>query len=467
MSKTPSMDAAIDSAHVEERTQAIGKELWSQLKRRTPTVFERRWWLDHILDWAMQDEAVKVQMFRFVDVLPMLKSSASLSQHLQEYFEDVRSRLPYAARLGLDVAQPDSLLGKALALNARTNVRKMAERFIAGSTPDDVFKTVSKLRKRGLAFTLDLLGEQVICEQDAIAYRNAYLTLIRELAPRTENWIEDLVLDRDSSGFVPRCHFSLRLSSLTSHFKPMDPKGTAEKVLKRLRPILRRAQKFDASIQIDMESYAYKNLILEIFKEVAMEEEFRNWPHFGITIQAYLLDSESDLKELRDWARDRGTPVWVRLVKGNYWNYETINADYKGWPCPVFREKKATDANFEKLTRFLFENHQYLKPAIGSHNFRSIAHAMALAEAMEIPKSEWEIRMMYGSAEEIQQLVSERGYRVRIYAPFGEMLPGMSFLVRRLLENTSNESFLRSVGQKGVNIDELLQNPAASASQQA
>src|SRR5690606_22403817 len=97
MSNTPSMDAAIDSAHVEERTQTIGKELWSQLKRRTPTVFERRWWLDHILGWAMQDEAVKVQMFRFVDVLPMLKSSAAVSQHLQEYFEDVRSHLPYAA----------------------------------------------------------------------------------------------------------------------------------------------------------------------------------------------------------------------------------------------------------------------------------------------------------------------------------------------------------------------------------
>lgn len=464
MSKTPSMDVKLNSAQIEERTQAIGKELWSQLKRRSPTVFERRWWLDHILDWAMQDEAVKVQMFRFVDVLPMLKSSSSVSQHLQEYFEDVRTRLPYAARLGLDVAQPDSLLGKALALNARTNVRKMAERFIAGTTPDDVFKTVSRLRRKGLAFTLDLLGEQVISEQDAIAYRNAYLMLIRELAPRTEAWIEDLVLDRDADGFIPRCNFSLRLSSLTSHFKPMDPKGTAENVLKRLRPILRRAQKFDASIQIDMEAYEYKELILEIFKQVAMEEEFRNWPNFGMTIQAYLLDSEADLIALRDLARERGTPVWIRLIKGSHWNYETIHADYKGWPCPVFREKRATDANFEKLTRFLFENIEHLRPGIGSHNLRSIAHAMALGEAMSIPKTDWEIQMMYGSSEEVQQLVSERGYRVRVYAPFGELLPGMSFLVRRLLENTSNESFLRNVSQKRSHIDDLLQSPEVAAS---
>lgn len=83
---------------------------------------------------------------------------------------------------------------------------------------------------------------------------------------------------------------------------------------------------------------------------------------------------------------------------------------------------------------------------------------------MSIPKTDWEIQMMYGSSEEVQQLVSERGYRVRVYAPFGELLPGMSFLVRRLLENTSNESFLRNVSQKRSHIDDLLQSPEVAAS---
>lgn len=448
-----------ESEATEARTQAIGLELWNQLKRRTPTVFERRWWLDHILEWAMHDESVKVQMFRFVDVLPMLRSSSSVTHHLQEYFEEVRTHLPLAVRMGLDVAQPDSLLGKALALNARTNARKMAERFIAGTNPDEVFKTVSKLRKSGLAFTLDLLGEQVLSEREAIAYKRAYRKLLADLAPRLDSWLEDPVLDRDETGYLPHCNISLKLSALTSHFNPMDPVGTSERVRKRLRSLFRQARSVDAFVNVDMEHHAYKELSLQIFKEICCEEEFRDWTNVGIVTQAYLLDAEQDLHELLAWTRERGTPIWVRLVKGAYWDHETITADYRGWPCPVFREKWQSDANFERLTRFLFENRSWLRPAIASHNLRSLSHAIAVAEELQVPRNAWEIQMLHGMAEETQQLLSERGHRIRVYTPFGEMLPGMSYLVRRLLENTSNESFLRSAYQKGADIQQLLRKP--------
>ncbi|WP_437221699.1 proline dehydrogenase family protein [Planctomicrobium sp. SH661] len=460
--RTDASDQPENSDALEQRTQKIGHELWAQLKRRSPSVFERRWWLDHILEWAMHDESVKIQMFRFVDVLPTLKSSSSVTHHLQEYFDEVRSHLPYAVRLGLDVAQPDSLLGKALALNARTNARKMAERFIAGTRPEEVFKSVSKLRKSGLAFTLDLLGELVISEPEAVAYQSAYKTLIEDLAPRTESWIDDAVLDRDEHGYIPRCNVSIKLSALTSHFNPMDPTGTSERVRKRLRPLFRVARKLDAFINVDMEHYAYKDLIIQIFQEICDEEEFRDWGNVGIVIQAYLLDAEKDLKLLRDWAERRGTPVWVRLVKGAYWDHETITADYRGWPCPVFREKWQSDQNFEQQTRYLFENRAWLRPAIASHNLRSLSFAMAIAEELKVPQSAWEIQMLHGMAEEMQGLLSERGYRVRIYTPFGEMLPGMSYLVRRLLENTSNESFLRNAYHQGTEISQLMRAPGAT-----
>lgn len=410
----------------------------------------------------MQDESVKIQMFRFVDVLPMLRSSNSVTHHLQEYFDEVRGHLPYAVRLGLDVAQPDSLLGKALALNARTNARKMAERFIAGTKPEEVYQAVTRLRKTGLAFTLDLLGELVLSETEADAYQQAYLNLLNELAPRVDHWLEDAVIDRGEAGFLPRCNLSLKLSALTSHFNPMDPAGTSARVRERLRVLFRRARELDAFIYVDMEHFAYKDLIVQIFQEICLEEEFRDWPHVGIVVQAYLLDAEADLRRLRDWAQSRGTPIWVRLVKGAYWDYETVTADYRGWPCPVFREKWQSDQNFEKLTGLLFENRQWLCPAIASHNLRSLSHAMALAERLRIPQSAWEIQMLYGMAEETQRLLSERNFRVRVYAPFGEMLPGMSYLVRRLLENTSNESFLRGACQPGAEIDQLLRRPGAA-----
>ena len=445
---------------VEESTQRIGRELWKQLDHRKPTVFERRWWLDHILEWAMQDESIKVQMFRFVDVLPMLKSSETVTQHLQEYFDEVRSHLPVAARLGLDVAQPESILGKALALNARTNARKMAERFIAGSRTEEVFQSVGKLRKNHLAFTLDLLGEAVISEPEAEAYQQAYLDLIENLTPKVNEWPDDSILDRDDHGWIPKCQVSLKLSGLVSHFKPIDAEGTSEKVKERLRPIFRLARKVDAYVHIDMEHYEYKDLTLQIFQEICLEDEFKDWPDVGIVIQAYLPDAEADLKTLLKFVKKRGTSIGVRLVKGAYWDYETIMAEYRGWECPVFQQKWQSDDNFETQTRFLMENHQQLRPMIASHNLRSLAHAMAWAEELKLPQNAWEIQMLYGMADEQQQLFSELGYRVRVYTPFGELLPGMSYLVRRLLENTSNESFLRHAYDSETRIEDLLQKPS-------
>jgi len=452
---------------VEAETQRIGRELWAQLGRRRPTVFERRWWLDHILEWAMADESIKVQMFRFVDVLPMLRSHESVARHLQEYFNEVRGHLPWAAQLGLDVSQPNSLLGKALALNARTNARKMAERFIAGSKVEEVLQSVSRLRKQGLAFTLDLLGEAVISEPEADAYQQAYLDLIEGLAPQVNTWPENRQLDRDEAGWIPRCNVSLKLSALCSHFKPVDPEGSAEAVKQRLRPILRAAREQDAYVHVDMEHYAYKDLTLEIFKQVFMEDEFRDWPDCGIVIQAYLPEAGDDLQGLLEWARERGTPIWIRLVKGAYWDYETVVAEYRGWPCPVYMEKWQSDDNFERQTQFLFENSKWLRPALGSHNLRSLAHGMAWAKQLDVPEGSWEIQMLYGMAEEQQLLFSEMGYRVRVYTPFGELIPGMAYLVRRLLENTSNDSFLRHAYDTSVNVDDLFRKPAEVGARQA
>ena len=191
-----------------------------------------------------------------------------------------------------------------------------------------------------------------------------------------------------------------------------------------------------------------------------MEQEFRDWPDCGIVIQAYLPDADQDLRELLKWAKRRKTPIWVRLVKGAYWDYETIIAEYRGWPCPVYREKWQSDQNFERQTQFLMKHSAWLRPAIASHNLRSLAHAMAWAEELNVPPQDWEIQMLYGMADEQQQLFSEMGHRVRVYAPFGELLPGMSYLVRRLLENTSNESFLRHAYDSDVSIDELLRSPS-------
>ncbi|RLS55033.1 MAG: L-glutamate gamma-semialdehyde dehydrogenase [Planctomycetota bacterium] len=449
-STLPSLDA---------ETLRLGRELWDALDDRRPTIFDRRWWLDHLLEWAMADASVKVQMFRFVDVLPTLKSSESIARHLQEYFDEVNSHLPLAARLALEVADPDSLLGKALAVNARNNVRKMAERFIAGTTADEVYQSVHRLRRQGMAFTLDLLGEAVISEPEAEAYQQQYLDLIRNLSPQVEKWPDNDLLDRDEAGFIPRCQVSLKLSALYCQFKPIDPVRSAEAVKARLRPILTAARENDAYVHVDMEQSAYKGLTQQIFRDVLMEDEFRDWSDCGIVIQAYLTDAEADLLKFREWVAERGTPISIRLVKGAYWDYETIHARNRGWQTPAFTEKWQSDANFEKLSRTLLDEREWLRPQIGSHNLRSLAHALAYATHKNIPQHAWEIQMLYGMADDQAALFAEQGHRVRIYTPFGQLLPGMAYLVRRLLENSSNDSFLKHAYDRDLPIDELLRNP--------
>ncbi|HZN67239.1 MAG TPA: L-glutamate gamma-semialdehyde dehydrogenase, partial [Tepidisphaeraceae bacterium] len=222
---------------------------------------------------------------------------------------------------------------------------------------------------------------------------------------------------------------------------------------------LRMAKERGAFVNIDMEQYAYKGVTLRIFKEVFAEEEFREWSDVGIAIQAYLKDCGDDLADLAKWAGQRGTPVWVRLVKGAYWDYETVVAAQNNWPVPVFADKPATDANFEAQTRFLIERRDVLRPAIASHNIRSIAHAIALAEAYGLKPRGYEFQMLYGMADPIKAALTELGHRVRVYTPYGQLLPGMAYLVRRLLENTSNESFLRAGFLEHLPEEQLLMNP--------
>ncbi len=456
MAKRKEADIA---ARVEDLTRKIGKDIWSRQHHRHPSIFERRWWDDRILDWAMSDESVKVQMFRFVDVLPMLKTHEQVTRHLQEYFEEVRGQLPWAVRMGLDLSKPNSILGRAVAYNARVNAQRMAQRFIAGQSVGEVFQTVQKLRDRGYAFTLDLLGEAVLTEREADAYQQAFLDIITGLSPQVAEWTPNPILDNDQFGPIPRVNVSLKLSALDSQFKPIDPAGTSEAVKRRLRPILRAAREHDAYVHVDMEQRDYKDLTLAIFRDVLMEDEFRDFPDVGVVVQAYQPEAERDLRELLEWTQRRGTPIWVRLVKGAYWDYEVIRAQYRGWPIPVYRRKWESDANFERQTRFLMENARWLRPALGSHNLRSLAHGLAWASALELPAGAYEIQMLYGMGDEQAEAIAERGHRVRIYTPFGELLPGMAYLVRRLLENTSNDSFLRQSVDKQANIDRLLTNP--------
>jgi len=436
-----------------------GERIFDLVDRYPEPLFSKAGFYQRMMALSMRDEHFKVQLFRFVDVLASLHRGTDIVQHLDEYFADMRNGYTPLIRTGVHAAKIVPWISGQL---LRWNVSGMARQFIAGRNPKDVMKTLRKRRAQGIGFTVDLLGEAVVSEQEANEYTTRCLELLEHLGRETRDWTDPLGKNTE---LFPVVNVSVKISALYSQMNPADPADAIAHLAPKLRPILRRARDLGAFVNFDMESFAHKNATLELFRTLFTESEFRDWPHIGIVIQAYLRDAENDLLDLLDWGRARGTRFAVRLVKGAYWDFEKIKSRQNGWACPVFLQKPESDLNFEMLTRIMLENESIVTSAFGSHNVRSIAHAQALADQLGIDRSRFEFQLLYGMAGPVKRALVEMGYRVREYCPVGELLPGMSYLVRRLLENTSNEGFLRAKFSDNVSEDALLRNPADLISQ--
>jgi len=430
-----------------------GARIFELVDRHPEPLFSKAGFYQRLMALSMRDERFKVQMFRFVDVLPSLRRSGDIVQHLDEYFTDMRNGLAPLVRTGVRAAKIVPWISGQL---LRWNVSGMARQFIAGKNPDDVMKTLRKRHEQKIGFTVDLLGEAVVSEKEADEYAARCLELLEHLARETDGWSDPL---DNGAELFPVVNLSVKISALYSQTNPADPADAIAHLAPKLRPILRRAKELGVFINFDMESFSHKNITLDLFKTLFAEPEFRDWPHAGIVIQAYLRDAEKDLVDLIDWGRARRTRFTVRLVKGAYWDYEKIKSTQNGWSIPVYLQKPESDANFEALSGVLLENESIVTAAFGSHNVRSIAHAQALADELGIDRTRFEFQLLYGMAGPVKRALVEMGYRVREYCPVGELLPGMSYLVRRLLENTSNEGFLRAKFSDNVSEKILLRDP--------
>jgi RHH-type proline utilization regulon transcriptional repressor/proline dehydrogenase/delta 1-pyrroline-5-carboxylate dehydrogenase len=452
-----------DVIDLESAIDRIGRQLADRSAGLAPTLFNRRWWSNMLLDWCMKDEAFKVRLFRFIDLLPSLKDDRQVTKLIEEYFEDLPT-LATPLQWGLRAASATTLGARLTGHSLRQQILEMARMFIAGTTVHDAAPMLSQLWKSGRACSIDLLGEASVSEIEADCYRERCLEVLTQLGRETATWPFDGLLERDHLGTIPRVHLSVKLSALYSQLDPVDTEGAYQAIAARLRPVLDRAQTIPAAITFDMEQAEIKDIILTTFMRLLSEEAYKTYPHAGIALQAYLTDSSQNLDRLVKWARQRGAPITVRLVKGAYWDSEMIRSQQRGWTIPVFQSKTDTDAHYERLSRTLLEHIDVIRPAFGTHNLRSLAHAEALAQAAGLQPEAYEFQMLFGMAESFQTAVAKSARRVRIYAPIGELIPGMAYLVRRLLENTSNESFLRKEYSEKEPLNLLLTTPPQTIS---
>lgn len=441
---------------LEKRIRTIGAGIYSSAEAEVPSLFDTKKWMGRMMAWALKDEVFRFQLFRYVDVLPSLRTDGLVVRLLREYFTD-EVNTPVIIRRGIERVSK-GILGPGVAAKLiRSGVKSIARQFIAETDPADAVASMKSLWNSGFAWSVDLLGEVVVSEREAREYRARYIRLLDSLHPKVMDWREDPLLEKDDRGPLPRFDISIKVSSLYSQLDPMDWEGSLERTKENLRPVFAKAREIGASICIDMEHYYYKDFIIALFKNTL--EEFRDYAFAGIALQAYLKESGEDLRKLIEWAKAEGRRISVRLVKGAYWDYETAISRQWGWPVPVFLDKAETDLNFEKLTRVLLENSEFVRPAIATHNIRSVSNAVAVAESVGLEKESFEFQMLYGMGEPVRKVLRKMGYRVRVYTPLGELIPGMAYLVRRLLENTSNESFVRQFFGEKKPFDELMKAP--------
>ncbi|MHC4328407.1 MAG: L-glutamate gamma-semialdehyde dehydrogenase [Planctomycetota bacterium] len=448
---------------LEARILARGKELFAVLGAETPSVFNKNWWTGKVMDWSMGHEDFKVQLFRFIDVLPYLRTEEMLSDHIREYFARGES-VPAVLKLGAKGAGVGGRLGmKVLGKTIRKNLENMARQFIIGGTIPETVKNLEKFRRRGFAFTLDVLGEATVSEAEADLYAENYMRLLGGLERAQSHWpplgAGDSTLDW---GHSPKINLSIKPSALYSQINPADFEGSVGHILDRLRPVYRKVVELKGFMCIDIEMRKHKEITFELYRRLRSESEFRDYPHLGLAMQVYLRSCDRDIDLMLEWARRQRLPISIRLVKGAYWDYEIVAARQNGWPVPVYTDKAETDAAFERRAEKILRRHDFCYLACASHNVRSVCSVLELARVLQVPEDRYEFQVLYGMAEPFRNALLKTTGRVRLYCPQGELLPGMAYLIRRLLENTSNESFLRQTYVEGCELEQLLKAPKLS-----
>lgn len=444
---------AVDAARLDHRLREIARGLAAS---------DHETWLDRLetrlLGVLMGNQALRVGAFRLIEAYPALRTDERTLDRIVEELGGPDSPAPVRRLVHLAMRVPGGAwLARRISSWAITAT---ASRFIAGRDADDALAVLNDLWDEGTGVIVDALGEKTVTAAESDHYAQRVTDLVERLGTESWTWSRQPRQERDHHGSVPRVAVAVKPTALSPKFSPTTHRRGIEDVAGRLRPILEAAAAHDVFVWFDMEQYAVKDMTHELFRRLAEEVPDAD---VGIVLQAYLRDAHDDLHALLDWATQRveggGQPIGVRLVKGAYWDHETVTARANDWPVPVFQQKWASDANYDRCAVVMNEHADVIRPAFASHNLRSIAHAVAHAELSGLPDEAVEVEVLHGMAGTLPKALGAAGIRTRVYVPIGQLVPGMSYLVRRLLENTSNESFLRQQDVGGADLDQLLSAP--------
>ena len=324
-------------------------------------------------------------------------------------------------------------------------MRVMGEHFVLGETIDEAMKRGRRFEENGYRFSFDMLGEAAHTADDAERYFRDYETAIRAIAKHSTS---DRVADNPG--------ISVKLSALHPRYEYGKKDRVLEELGARAATLARQAKVANMGFNIDAEEADRLDLSLDIIAQLMRDPSLAGWRGFGVVVQAYQRRATFALDWLAAFARETGHRVMVRLVKGAYWDAEIKRAQVMGLESyPVYTRKILTDLSYIACARKILSSTDVFYPQFATHNALTATTVMEMAGAYE----DYEFQRLHGMGEALHDSLIENGARSRIYAPVGghkELLP---YLVRRLLENGANSSFVNQLIDPELSIDDIVADP--------
>ncbi|WP_297107102.1 bifunctional proline dehydrogenase/L-glutamate gamma-semialdehyde dehydrogenase PutA [uncultured Devosia sp.] len=328
-------------------------------------------------------------------------------------------------------------------------MRLMGRQFVFGRTIDEAIARAKKPEAEGYRYSYDMLGEAARTAADAKRYCAAYLNAINALAPQC---IHGSV--RDNPGI------SVKLSALHPRYEYAQRDRVLNELVETTRELARAAAGANMGFNIDAEEADRLDLSLDVIEAVLETPELAGWDGFGVVVQAY----GRRVLPLVDWLEQTAARldrrIMVRLVKGAYWDAEIKRAQVLGLPgFPVFTRKAATDVSYIAAARRLFAA-RHIYPQFATHNAHTAASVLHLAEAAGRSSETYEFQRLHGMGEQLHDVLRQKsGTATRIYAPVGAHRDLLAYLVRRLLENGANGSFVHQIADDDIPAERVAEDP--------
>lgn len=324
-------------------------------------------------------------------------------------------------------------VGEPVIREAVTRLMKvLGQQFVLGETIEKAMKRAGGQEKKGFTYSYDMLGEAACTQYDAQRYFLSYSDSITEIAKAKLS--DDI---RENPGI------SIKLSALHPRYETLNKQRVMDELVPRATSLAILAKSAGIGLNVDAEEAGRLDLSLDVIEAILSNPDLKGWDGFGVVVQAYNRRAPYVLKWIYDLAQRLDRKVMVRLVKGAYWDTEIKHAQVEGFDeFPVFTQKAATDVSYICCAKMLLEMTDRIYPQFATHNAHTVASILEMAD----DKSKFEFQRLHGMGEALHETVFERqGTRCRIYAPVGAHKDLLAYLVRRLLENGANSSFVNQI----------------------